>query len=80
MELYKYIDERHITNNKPYKVINNKIIMNKDVCEKYGFHTNMYESLYVKDKFISAKSIISYHIINSLNSLNNSVAKRKKEF
>ena len=51
MELYKYIDERHITNNKPYKVINNRIIMNKDVCEKYGFHTNMYESLYVKDKF-----------------------------
>lgn len=80
MELYKYIDERYITNNKPYKVINNRIIMNKDICEKYGFHTNMYESLYIKDKFISAKSIISYHIINSLNSINNSVAKRKKEF
>ena len=37
MELYKYIDERHITNNKPYKVINNRIIMNKDyITGKYN--------------------------------------------
>lgn len=80
MELYKDIDKRHITNNKPYKIINNRIIMNKNICEKFGFHTNMYESLYVKDKFISDKLIISYHIINSLNNINNAVAKRKEEY
>lgn len=80
MELYKDIDYVHINNNRPYRVESGKIIMIKDVCEKYGFHTNRYESLYIKDKFIAGKLIISYHIINSLNSIGEAVSKRKEEY
>lgn len=80
MELYKDIEYKRISNNKPYRVESNKIIMSKDICEKYGFHTNRYESLYVKDKFISASLIISYHIVNSINNIGDAIADRKEEY
>ena len=68
MELYKDIDCVHINNNRPYRVESGKIIMNKDVCEKNGFHTNRYESLYIKDKFFNLRKylIATKNIINIL--------------